>query len=384
MKKALYVGNFASPDINAAGKRVLGVSLLLRECGYSIEMIGYQPGFTEKVDIANGITFSSFPDYGKSAGKKYIEWLKGKDSSTIDLIVRYGSPGLATFDYYLWKYAKNHKIPLIADVVDWLYAASSNPVFNIIKSCDTFLEKAFLNQYCCDGIIAISSFLYNFYKFPPQKKIIIPPLAERYKDNTTTNRVPRIIYAGIPFRLGTTIKKNIQMKDRIDIIFKVFYRLEMRGIPFETNIIGITKSDFITAFPAYANDANQTKQIIFAGKKTMQQIEEIYSEMDFSILIRDITRATTAGFPTKIVESMSLGVPAITNRTSDIAHYITNRTNGFLVDASNNQTLEDQIMRVLETSEPELKEIKKRVFEEKRFSSQSFKHDFVTFLKSFQ
>lgn len=45
--------------------------------------------------------------------------------------------------------------------------------------------------------------------------------------------------------------------------------------------------------------------------------------------IREKTRKTMAGFPTKVVESMSLGTPVITTDASDLADYIKHGENEF-------------------------------------------------------
>ena len=39
-----------------------------------------------------------------------------------------------------------------------------------------------------------------------------------------------------------------------------------------------------------------------------------------------------AGFPTKVSESISLGIPVITNNTSDLKKYICNGVNGYMIE----------------------------------------------------
>ena len=49
------------------------------------------------------------------------------------------------------------------------------------------------------------------------------------------------------------------------------------------------------------------------------------------MFLRDDNRVTKAGFPTKFVESISAGVPVITNKTSDLEYHLKNGENGFLL-----------------------------------------------------
>ena len=50
------------------------------------------------------------------------------------------------------------------------------------------------------------------------------------------------------------------------------------------------------------------------------------------VLFREPNRKNTAGFPTKIAESITAGVPVITNPTSDIEKYIQNGKNVFILN----------------------------------------------------
>ncbi|AOS82752.1 hypothetical protein BIU88_00450 [Chlorobaculum limnaeum] len=55
------------------------------------------------------------------------------------------------------------------------------------------------------------------------------------------------------------------------------------------------------------------------------------SKADFSIILRPDQRFANAGFPTKLVESMSVGVPVICNLTGDISQYVHDGKNGLIV-----------------------------------------------------
>ena len=75
--KALYIGNCGMPETNAPGKRVYANSLLLSKCGMKVLMIGTDPSVKGDVRLINeNISYMSFPNYGKSTGKQYFEWLK--------------------------------------------------------------------------------------------------------------------------------------------------------------------------------------------------------------------------------------------------------------------------------------------------------------------
>lgn len=370
----IYTGNFAEPENNAAGKRVYGNSLILESIGYEVLMLGKKQNAECVSKYSEHITFKSYPQYGQIRFDKYMKYLEKiiKKKKPV-CIVRYGSPCLSIFDYFLLRYAHRNGIKVVADVVDWLAADGNNIFFNCIKTLDTFLEKALFNSMS-DGIIAISSYLKNYYKNKVSSIVIIPPVVAKYKPNLAKNENVVVMYAGSPFRIGSKVKNVHRIKDRLDLVVEAFYGLYKVGVDdFLFKIYGLTKEQYIQAFPTQAEPiALLNDRIIFYGKKPMNEIQDELSKCDFSILLREVTRGTSAGFPTKVVESMSCGTPMITTRTSDLVDYIVNGKNGFFVCIDDLTELINQLSSIIRLDKGILKEIKEYCYNNKQFDYTSF------------
>ena len=84
---------------------------------------------------------------------------------------------------------------------------------------------------------------------------------------------------------------------------------------------------------------------MFHGKVSNLEARNKISKADFSILFRNVNKMTSAGFPTKVSESISCGTPVITNSTSDLEHYIINGKNGFLVNL-NSKPLTNELTNI--------------------------------------
>ena len=82
-------------------------------------------------------------------------------------------------------------------------------------------------------------------------------------------------------------------------------------------------------------------------------------DADFSLLIRESLRFANAGFPTKFVESMSVGTPVIANKTSDLATYLIDGVTGFLVAEPTLDFLSKSIQRAAELSLAEKQTMRK-------------------------
>ena len=297
------------------------------------------------------------------------------------MIVRYGSPGLAIFDYALLKFCKKHKYPVVADVVDWLSSNGNNLFFDIIKTMDTFLEKAIFNRKS-DGVITIGTYLANYYKTHGCRNVlIIPPIAEKYKGDF---RIPsaetvNIVYAGIPFRLGKRIKSPDEVKDRLDLAV-----LALAGVNESVvfNIYGLTQKEYLTAYPDHDSIIKKKSDcFLFHGKKSMETVQNAVNQGDLTILLRNKKRSTNAGFPTKVVESLTLGTPVITTDTSDLRKYILPGRNGFIVKIDDLQGLQIQLDNAIRYYKQHRKEMRENCITDEHFMPDRYTELLRDFLK---
>lgn len=365
----LYVGNFDRPDKSAAGKRVFGIAKVLEALEYSVFLLGKEQFFNETIKYSERIYFYSFPKFSMIKSSQYIQWMEEflkEQEIQPEIVIRYGSPGLAIFDLKLNKWCKLNKIPIITDVVDWLYADSSDFLFNSIKTFDAYLEKAIFNKRS-DGVITISSYLARVYK--KNRILIVPPLVEKYSCNTDNLELGKvnIVYAGSPFRKGMVVKNVHKIKDRLDIAVEVIFRISDE-VNVNFHIYGMTKTEYLTAFPKHKEIlANAESGIIFHGIQPMNIVQECIYNSDFTILLREKNRATMAGFPTKVVESLSCGTPVITTNTSDLNKYIEDGENGFFVDINNIELFTDKLKTICLMDVNSRKKLKEKCMSNKCF-----------------
>lgn len=376
MNTVIYVGNFSFPFGNAAGKRVYANGKAFRNLGYQVVFVGMDKDVNRNLKLErtkktyDGFTYYNFI-YPKS-NKDWVNYRKtynnlielieeSKYCDDIEMIIYYGSPSLSLFNTKLIKYAKKKDISIITDCVDWLTAKTSNPIFNLIKWADNTYQKAYANKKA-DGVIAISKYLENYYKKAGLKTVVVPPLSPiKYELSRNDDDIKIISYAGIPFRKGKAINDPSSLKDRIDKTIIILNQVKNNGTKFKFNIYGFTKEEYLQALP------NQKKYIYelgdsieFHGLKNNDEVTEKIAKSDFTILIRDVNRDTTAGFPTKVSESISCGTPVITTRTSDLSDYIIDGENGFFIDVNNHDEAVRKIISILSQNKENINDMKKK------------------------
>jgi glycosyltransferase involved in cell wall biosynthesis len=83
------------------------------------------------------------------------------------------------------------------------------------------------------------------------------------------------------------------------------------------------------------------------GRCSHNEALSLVAAADFTVLLRPDVRFTRAGFPSKFVESLSLGVPLIANLTGDISSHLTDGREGIVLEAATPEACRDGIRRIL-------------------------------------
>jgi len=364
MKTVIYIGNFFFPLGNAAGKRVYSNGKLLQELGYNVIFIGQDNQLTKSYSLKDTEkTYDGFYHYAYSYPRSEIEWIKYRKAfklfknfinecnliQDLEFVIIYGSPRISLFNYLLVKFLKKKKIKTISDSVDWLTTKTNNYIFNIVKTLHYNYQNMFINKRV-DGVITISKFLESYYKKAGKKTVLIPPLSPVKLNAFEYNNDLRcvFVYAGIPFRKGQVIYDLKILKDRVDITIKLLYDVKEKGADFIFNIFGFTKDEYLHSVPSQKKYVDGLGDYInFIGLRPNDVVTSEISKADFTILIRDVNRDTSAGFPTKISESISCGTPVITTKTSDLEDYIIEGENGFFIDIDNYNEAVDKVMNII-------------------------------------
>jgi len=349
MSQIVYIGSFAFPLGDAVAKRVLGVGMALRATGYRVSFIGEDKDVPEKkVSVEreyDGFRYCSL--HKPKSSKEHFDYredvsiikkllMKWNEQETISAVFFCGMK-CAFMANRVVSICKTMKIRTYADSMDWLQINTGNLVFDFIKQADIEFEMRYVNMRA-DGVMAISSYLSNYYMKRGKKAIVVPPLSpydRPEKLGIKNNTVPVIVYAGIPCRLGQQLKNPHAAKDRLDIAVKMLYEVFLKGVCFSFEIYGLTENDYVTVFPEERGSVKKMIQagvLSFKGFADGNRVKEAVINADFTILLREKNRTSMAGFPTKIAESITLGTPVITTDTSDICTYITNGQDGVILD----------------------------------------------------
>ena len=340
-KTILYIGGFELPDKNAAAHRVLSNAKLFKLLGYNTVFIGTDKSGKKNNSIldskksAGGFDTYSV-EYPTSTGQ-WLDYISQIDkyltvaSCIPDLkaIVCYNFPAIALGK--IRRFCCQNGIKCIADVTEWYAGLGRSLPVKIIKGADTFLRMRII-QKKMDGLIVISRYLQDYYR-RCNNVVYIPPLTDlseskwKNKPSKATD-ILYLAYAGSP---GT--------KDKIDLLIAALKSVNRK---YHLDVVGIEKDAYLSMHGEDSAYLRENQDIVFHGRISHMEALEIIKRANYSCFFRIPDRVTTAGFPTKFSEAISCGTPVITNRSSNIADYLSGE-NGYLVYNLTNEAISSVI-----------------------------------------
>ena len=150
------------------------------------------------------------------------------------------------------------------------------------------------------------------------------------------------------------------------------FLISLNDSDFVFDIYGISLEEYLVVVQRHTEVLKIfKKRIIFHGKINNIEVKGKISEADFSILFRNVNRMTSAGFPTKVSESISCGTPVITNATSDLERYVINGKNGFLVNLDS-KSLTTELSDILSLTSSEVNSMKLYSYNSNLFSYKNY------------
>lgn len=351
-----YVGPFRFPEGEAGSRRVLGNALSIASVGYHV-VVGSgeaQPESPKSMSGTDGSGSISYVGLGEllpsgtsgiaksirylvTFGARTVRWLDTQ-SSLPQAVILYG--GYSAYAFRLLAWCHRNRVPLIVDVVEWSdhrhVAGGALRLFYLVEqaSVDFAMRRLFPRS---NGIIAISSYLEDYYRNQGCRVVRLPPTLD-------VQSVPAIAdvssgpltlaYTGIPGK-----------KDLLNDVIEAALRIDSTGQSIRLIVAG-PRPEEIARFPAIRNRSLSALPgcIKALGRISNMQAIDAVRHADFTVLIRSPLRYAQAGFPTKVPESLAVGTPVICNLTSDLGDYIHDGQEGLICQG---HTL-DAIMTVME------------------------------------
>lgn len=380
METIIIVGQSRFPEGDPGAVRMYSFAKTLVGMGYNVLVIGLGP-IAQGFQRYKGIRYLSLRQssrYSSYLGFSFrlIRTIKKYKRKTIIHAIILG-PSMMDVFLSLKKYCTKNQIILIKDVTEW-YSPSE---FKLGRFSVSYLMNDMENRLLIDRsvrTISISTYLEHYFrnkKIPTERIPIYFDQSEYNKEKETPTDTLRLLYAGFPSKEANMylILKGLSLLDD----------LSLKRLNFV--LIGVSLSQVQVLFSQEKNVLERIMpSLTILGRVPRSEVLENLLKCDFTVLLRDgQERYAKAGFPTKVIESISNSVPVIMNFTSDISLYFADNKNCIEVKGSTAIAFCDSLRRALSLTVSEKISISNNAKELalKSFDKDSYNKQFVNLLK---
>ena len=379
MDKILYIGKFV-PNQGAAGIHVFNIAESLKEQGVQVCYMAYKDSGSQVIEdriYDSSITSQLFKTLIKlfDICTGLYEFRMFKYVVSIEhpnVVVLYNETNAIT--KRIISYCKENRIKVFIENTEWytltpLWFGLANFLFT--RSVD---KRIRVTDRLSDGVIAISSYLEEFYRKSQTRVFNLPPLfsfdVNRVSTKLEYDKI-RFVYAGSPGG------KDI-LKPFVNSISKL---VSNKDINAEFHIYGINKQQLAKILGCH-EDAGNVPGVYAHGRVSHNDVIEAVASSHYTILLRYPARYAKAGYSTKVAESLTLGTPVICNKIGGTDSEITDGKTGFIISDCEEETLVSVIKKVCALPQDIYNTMRKNSIEfaNVRYSPETHKNNLYNFI----
>ena len=360
-----YVGPFAYPDGGAAARRVMGMAESLVLTGLDVVIAsGAGQSLQDEGTLTaqgDGIAWCLLAErvaehwprplrrfrYA-TMGARTVQWLSSQPTLP-SAVVLYS--GYTPYLQRLLPWCRRNGVRLLFDAVEWYepehgWGYLTSPYqWNIEWAMRRLVPLT-------DGVIAISSYLADYYRKRGLPLAIVPPTtsaigAGQWRPDARL----RLCYAGNPGN-----------KDDLALVLRAVARLVSTGAAIHLTVAGPERSQVLGMLGE--PPGRELPWLHAPGMLGHADVQRLVGSVDFSILVRQPCRVSQAGFPTKFVESLASGTPVIANLTSDLHLYLRDGETGLVCGTPDMEGVASALVRATSLGEAAMRRMRTACIEQ--------------------
>jgi glycosyltransferase involved in cell wall biosynthesis len=283
---------------------------------------------------------------GLSSSLKYL--FNKKCSRDIDLVIFYTPDILMSLPCLLL--SKVYRLPVILELCEIFSSNDDKLLKNRIKQLGSVVTEKFAPKIC-SGLLVVSSQIFEFVRkngVPVSRIFHLPILVD-------FNRVSSVSKESVKELLGKKYFLNsgtLEEKDGIKYILEAFSAIHKTHDDVYLVFTGGAHPQRMKMVVDDANEFGLGGRIIFTGFIPEEQLVWSYQNALALLCCRSNNKFTNFGFPTKIAEYLSSGVPVITTYVGDVSLYLKDRYSAFIAEPENSQSIKECMELIV--NDPEL------------------------------
>lgn len=348
----ILAGGFGLDVLGASAVRALGLAHLFTSLGYKVIVIGKFKAVHEEARTPDGLFINGIccrdilkPLAGKSCNSYIIsseplmQVIQEIGEQRVCAVLCYNYPARGA--WALIRQAQQHGFAAVMDCTEWYGWEGKKVLRNLWRLFGVEVRMRLLTRLAGNVICASSWFQARVAQ---QHTLRMPFVLDTTRPEWRRGVLPEtfgplhFVYSGSP---GVGMHK-----DRLPIMIAALSRLSGQGYRFYLSIVGISKKEYLEVIQEHAVQVGDMgDKVRFLGRISHGESLSLLRTADFSIFFRRPNRVSNTGFATKFVEAMTLGIPVITNPTSDFKLYLRDGENGILARTIEDHDIDDALRR---------------------------------------
>lgn len=329
---------FTFPDGQAATNRVYTYGKGFKENGINVHVIVFSSTYNE---VHNGVTDEGLAYYHPFEQKKrstsfFIRSVQKirkhirtyrllKKINKEDKIIAINSwTNLLSTHLFAWLLSKLLKSKLITECSEHPYKDFQGGSITRMKGW----AKFYIESKLCEGILCISHFLVDFHKtrgVNPKKLFYIPSTVDSSRFIRTGIKPIEKKYIGY---FGSLTFK----RDNVDLLINAFAQFSPLHPDVYLVLGGFSAPEVKKQMIDMISSLKIQERVLVTEYLTRQEILQYIVHADVLVMVRGNDLEASASYPSKLSEFLAAGRPVVTVNVGEIADFITDKVNGFLIE----------------------------------------------------
>ena len=256
------------------------------------------------------------------------------------IIISYDDPFFLLVVSFILKIIKIINISFIVDEYPPIMRSKNR------KNVTFFQKKMIVSSLRnIDNIISMTYILLTYYSTFFNKKgniktIVVPMTVEpqRFINIKNTDITKKYIaYIG-----------NFDIsKDGVDILIHAYNKIYKEFPEIELHLAGVGAKADMEMCQSIVSELQLNEKVKFIGKLHRDDVPEFMCNAKILVMARPWSERSSAGFPTKLGEYLSTGVPTIITDVGEIKDYLIHNENCFIVEPGSIEAFANQMKKVV-------------------------------------
>lgn len=201
-----------------------------------------------------------------------------------------------------------------------------------------------METFLFDGVLCISRFLVDYHKahgVPDKKLFLVPSTVDPTRFSHTGLRPvpdPYIGYFG-----SLTFKR-----DSVDVLIRAFAVFSQSNTHTKLVLGGFCSPSMREEMNQLIRDLRITERVIVVDYLSRQEVLTYISHADVLVMARSRDLASMASYPSKLTEFLATGKPVISMNVGEVADFLHDGENAYLVEPSDHEGLAAKLTYVFE------------------------------------